>query len=244
MQTTTPRSNAFARRLLPVFAVLLLLPVVAQADSWALWDWSATINGTTYNPPPLPGSVNSAGFDFATGLGSLTFTFNTPGSHYGGVYLSQYYDHGDGFDHSTAYGGVSGVAPAGLTWEMDWPGFLKPTAPPTVFDDFALNALTNTNNVPAYSAPPNACCTIAMAMIRSFLLGAGESASLTFTVGTAVPGGFYLQEADHDAGASVYLSEKLNITGGGGPTVPEPSAILLLLTTCTGVFCVMRRSRT
>lgn len=246
--TRTKGRAAGGHCLVPAVLALLLLPALAKAD-WSLSDWSAVIDGTTYNPPALPASVNSSGFDFTTGLGSLVFTFSD-GTHAAGVYFYGFFDHGDGIDHSTAYGTASGTNPTGLSWEMDWPGFLKPTAPPTVFDDFAANALTNANGVAAYAPLPNACCSVAMAAIQAFNVNSGDTATLTFNVGTTAPsGGFYLQVTDYDAllapaapDPSIYLTASLN--NPVGPTVvPEPAAIWLLLTACAGTVWGVRRRK-
>jgi hypothetical protein len=228
---------------LPAIAILLVLPAAARAD-FLLWDASTFIDGSTYDLPALPASVNAAGFNTATGLGSLVFSFNTAGTHYAGVYFYNFYDHGDGFDHSTAYGNAAGVAPAGVTWEMDWPGYLRPTAPPTVFDDFAANNLGSASGVPAYAPPPNACCSVAMAMIQSFSLSAGETATVTFTTNNTAPtGGFYLYEVDADASASLYLTQSLVKQGGGTPVVPEPAAVWLFGTLIGGSVLIARRRR-
>jgi hypothetical protein len=202
---------------------MLFLPAMASADSWILWDWSANIDGDTFNPPGLPASVNSAAFDFGTGLGSLVFSFNTAGPHYAGVYFSHYFDGGFG-DVTDAYGAVAGSAPSGVTYQLGWPG----EGSPTVFDNFAANALDGSNTVGAYSPPPNACCDVAIAEIREFTLNSGDKATLTYTVSPSTASPFYLQVTDHDSGNSIYLSQSyVYIPAGGGPTIPEPGTFML-----------------
>ena len=231
------------RWLLPMLTVWLCLPGVARAD-WKLWDWSTIIDGTTYDltNPPLPTSIDSSGFDFTTGLGTLTFTLNTPGPHFVGVYLYSLFDHGDGFDHSTAYATVAG-SPSGVTYEADWPGIYATAPAPTVFDNFAANALTGNNGVSTYSppsaTPPGACCSVAMAIIQTLTLLAGDTADVSFTVGKTPPSGFYLQATDHDALASIYFSP----TAGAGPQpqVPEPASVWLLGTISAGALLALRR---
>lgn len=208
--------------LLLIPAVALLLPTPASAG-WVLFDWSVNIDGTTYNPPGLPASVNSAGFDFNMGLGSLIIHFDTPGQHYAGVYFSHFFD--AGFMNVTdAYAAAIGAAPAGLTYQLGWPGM----GSPTVFDNFAGNALDMSNTVGGYSPPPNACCDVAMALIYSFSLDPGLLADIPFSAGTVPPEGiFYLQETDHDSGNSVYLSQSFQTENGG--EIPEPGCWQLII---------------
>jgi hypothetical protein len=245
MAIREPKLLTAIRCLLPVLLLIFLLPGTARAD-WQLWDWSANINGATYNPPALPGSVNDSGFDYNTGLGTMTFSFAGAGANYAGLYLYPFYQHSSGLDLSTAYGTAGVAAPAGLSWEMEWPG-MPDGAGFTLFDYFAANALDNTNHVAAYSPPPTACCSVALAALHSFTLASNEIATLTFNVGNSAPtSGFYLQVTDHDAtvNPSIYLTEQLNIrqTGSGGD-VPEPSAMLLLATVSAGVLWRIRRRR-
>lgn len=211
-----------------VALALTLAPTMASAGSWTLWDWSAYIDGATFNPPGLPASVNAGGFDFGTGLGSLVFNFDTAGAHSAGVYFFNFYDNGFG-DTTDSYASVSGAQPAGLTFEMGIPGF----GSPTVFDDFSANALGNTySSVGTYAPPPSACCDVAMAEIYSFTLSAGYTAAVTFTVSGptvtgAPPSGFYLEEIDHDTGSMIFLTQSYQEKPVGGPTIPEPGTILL-----------------
>lgn len=227
-----------------VAMVIMLSPLTASATpSWVLGDWSAIIDGTTYNPPGLPASVNSSGFDFTTGLGSLIFHFDTAGPHYAGVYLYPYYDSGLGFgDVSDAYVTVSGVAlPPGLSYQAGWPG-VPDGSGFTVFDYFAANSLNGSNTVGAYVAPPSACCSVAMAEIYSFTLDATHNGTVTFTVTDPPPSGFYLQETDHDSTNSIYLTQSFAQTPKG-PTVPEPGT-LVLLAMGVGAVSFARRKKT
>lgn len=226
-----------------LLAFLLLSPAVARADGWLLWDWSVRMDSATFNPDPLPPEVNAAGFDFATGLGTLTLTFGTPGAHIGGVYLYNFETPDPAiWDLSNAYGDPHGAAPAGVTWEIAWPGdYLEPA--PTLYDRYTTDALRNSTNVSAYAPPPGACCSVAMAMLHAFNLNAGETATLSYIVAGTPSGSFYLSNTNHDSGDAIYLSENLRITGGGTPGVPEPAAIWLLLTAGAGTLWARRRAR-
>jgi hypothetical protein len=224
------------------FAVLLVLPGAARADTWVLWDWSAYIDGDTFNPPGLPATVNSAGFDFAAGLGTMTMQF-APGAHRAGIYLAHYYDSGFG-DVTDGYADGYGILPAGVTWEAGWPGI----GLVTVFDRMIGDALLNASSVTTYAPPPDPtttdppiCCDVALALMRSFDVPDGYTGHLTYTVGAASPGAsFYLKETDHDSGASIYLSDDFHLTSDT-PGVPEPAAVWLLLTAAAGAFWARRR---
>ncbi|HVO79501.1 MAG TPA: VPLPA-CTERM sorting domain-containing protein [Terriglobales bacterium] len=228
--------------LLIAFALLLtgVATTTAWADDWYLWDWSVNINDTTYNPPALPGTVNSATFDFNTGLGSMTITFSSPGANYGGIYLYPFWniDQSPG-DFSNAYGTVNGVPPAGLSYSLGWPGVDYGAG--SVFDMFALDTLDNTNHVPAYAPPPDACCSVAMGENFAFILSPGETGLLTFSTSTTPPpGGFFLQLTDNDNGENYYLTESFTIKSS--TEVPEPASALLLVSGLGAMLGLRRKS--
>ena len=229
------------KRMLVLITLVLLLTGLgatpAWADSWTLWDWSVNIDGQTYNPPGLPGTVNAAGFDFGTGLGTMTIMFNTPGAHFGGIYLYPFWG---SMDYSNAYAAAVGPLPAGVSFSLGWPGVDYGSG--SVFDMFAANTLDDTNWVSAYSPPPSACCSVAMAGILSFDLSPGETAWLTFTTNTTAPSsGSYLQLTDADNGESYYLSE--SFTTSSGPTIPEPASALLVVSGIGALLRFTKRSR-
>lgn len=226
------------RHLLPLMLALVVAPALAHADSWVLWDWSAYIDGATFNPPALPASVNSSGFDFSTGLGSLVFSFD-PGSHAAGVYLAQYFEAtASPGDLTNGYATAIGGIPTGLSYQLGWPG----GASPTVYENFAANALPNTNTVGTYSAPPAACCDVAMAVIQALIVPVGSEGTITFNVSTTAPAsGFYLQQTNNDWGANVYLTTTANISTIGAPE-PGPT-VLYLLFGASAAWAARRRMR-
>lgn len=194
---------------------------MATAGS-VLYDWSANIDGATYNPPGLPGSVNSAGFDFGTGLGSMILTFD-PGTHFGGIYLYIYFDIGFG-DVTNAYGAVGGTAPADVTYQLADPNL------GVLWTNFSGNALDGSNSVGAYSPPPNACCDVGWALIHAFDVDSGYVGKLTITVSQTQPlTGFYLSNTDYDWGDAVYLTESFKQVPSGGGIIPEPGSWLLVV---------------
>ena len=147
------------RLLLTCLTVILLVGFGTTnlfADGWALGDWSANVNGPTYNPPDLSSPVTSspAGFPTTGGsaLGTFTFTINSGGPNFVGVYLYPYYNSPFG-DLSSASASAVGTAPSGLTYQMGWPG-VDP-----VFDNFASNSLDGSNTVGTSAAPPTSSST-------------------------------------------------------------------------------------
>ncbi len=204
--------------------VILALLMIAFGVSGAsadivLFDWGLNLNGTVYTPggSPLPGSVNAAGFDFATGLGTITFTTNASGK------FTSFFDHELSETINTffnEYGSTSGSPVAGQSWEIDEPGYTFGD----IYNNFLAGTLDNSNGVPI-AAPDD----VAMALGWNINLAAGETALLRLTLATTAPaGGFYLQQTDPDSGEDVYFSGNVTIRGGGEPTIPEPATMLLL----------------
>jgi len=195
-----------------------------------LWDWSVNIDGTTFNPPALPGSVNAAGFDFGTGLGTMTLTFG-PGTHFAGIYLYIYFDSGYG-DLSNGYGGTAGSAPPGVTYQLADPNL------GVLWTNFSSNTLDGSNSVATYSAPPASCCEVGWGLIDTFDVASGLSGTLSFTVSQAQPvTGFYLFNTDNDTGESDYLT----VSFFSGTTIPEPGTWLLVVSGAGLVLLGRRR---
>ena len=247
MKVVSSKMPATARYFLVPAILSLILPCVASADPWSLGDWDVNINGADFNysgSPGLPSSVNASAFNFTTGLGSLVYTFGTAGAQTAGIYLYLFEDAGFG-DLSNSYGSVinSSSAGLGLTYELGWPGTAYGTN--SVWGNMMADSLDGSNHVPAYAPPPNACCSVALAMDQDFTVLPNYTDTVTFGVSTSLPtsGAFYLAVTNHDTGDVAYVTESLVATPNGGPTVPEPSAIILLLTASTGAFFLTRRRR-
>lgn len=207
-------------------AVGLFGASVAGAVTIDLAEWAVKVDGTVYNVTSgdtLPGNVNAAGFDGATGLGTLQVTLGGAGSHFVALFV----DHE--IDESTntffnEFGAAVGSPAAGQSWEIDEPGY----AFGDIYTNFEAGALDNTNGVPAGSEDD-----VSMALGWAFVLNSGESATLRFLLGTTAPAGFYLRQVDPDsaaaAPASLYFSSDLRIGGGGGGgVIPEPGTMVLL----------------
>jgi len=175
------------------------------------------MNGVISTAPP---GLNTSGFDFATGLGTLTWTGGVTGSN---TFVA-FFDHE--IDEATntffnEYGAVSPGGPAaGQSWEIDEPGF-RPVNPGDIYANVLGGTLDNSNGVP-FGSPDD----VSMALGWTFGLNAGETASISFYLSTIAPlSGFYLEQLDPDGGV-IYLSSGLDVTGG--TPVPLPGAIYLM----------------
>jgi hypothetical protein len=209
---------ALAMFLLVAFG-LGVLP--AAADTIGLAHWGVNVNGTVYEAGPVPG-LNSAGFDFTTGLGTLTLTYN-PGVA-GSYFVRSFFDHEIDEAENTFFnevGAVAGAPGAGQSWEIDEPGFLFGD----IFANFKGAGFDNSIGIPD---PED----VSMGLGWDFTLAADEHAVMTFVLGTTAPAsGFYLHQFDPESAVApydVYLSSSLSIQGGGGPPVPEPASMVLL----------------
>jgi hypothetical protein len=237
---------------------LVVLLTAATSQLWAeptvdLIEFVFNINGSgtaygTYGSMPAA-LFNTSGFNTSTGLGSVVVTYK-PGVA-GNYFITGYFDHDieEALNSSfNEFGSVLGAPGPGVTYQLDDPSsgsiFANATA--------ATNALDNTNHVPTADLAPNACCNVSMALSRSVVLDADETALVTFTIGRTAPGGFALVQTDPSisvagsnqlTSASLYLSSSLEIQGGGGgPGVPEPGTMSLLAIALLGGIGA-RRSR-
>jgi hypothetical protein len=205
----------------------------ASADT-ILFDWALNLNGAIYVPADaLPANVNSAGFDFNTGLGTLTIQYTAAVA--GNVFLGAFFDHEIDESINTFFnevGAVSGTAAAGQSWEMDEPGF--------VFGDIYTNLLAGSLDNTIGSATPD---DVSMAMGWVFAAAAGDTVGVTFLVSTNPPANpFYLRHYDPDSDLAVYLSGSPTI--GPDFVVPEPGSVVLLATAAALSILVIRRRRT
>jgi hypothetical protein len=243
---------------LAVVLCLLLFGLAApaaRADDIVLQDWTFNVNGdTNYNctpwqgfpcTPDFPAFLSSAGFNFSTGVGTVSGTYNPGGP--GAYYLIFYVDHdivsaANNNPIENENGSTSGSPSAGLMWEIDDPGYFNdPNCTPAtggLVGDVLAGSLTN-------SAWPSTCGgpgDVAMALGWNFILGAGEVAHVSWTVSTTPPAsGFYIHQQDPLSNQDLYFYGSLNITGGQ-TGVPEPATGVLFLLG-SAFICAARRFR-
>lgn len=223
------------KRKIVLFAALFTLAIAPSAHAVALYDWAFNVDGTVYQyGDALPGTFDDSGFDWGTGLGTLTIDVTGAGSHN----VISYFDHEiDELENTyyNEYGSTGGVLEAGQSWEIDEPGWYFGD----IYDNVLNGALDNFNNVPSGWEDD-----VSMAMGWDFTLAAGESAVISlFLSDTVVPAGFYLEHNDPDSNESIYMSSSLdiNITGDGPVAVPEPATILLLGSGLFGLACFRKK---
>jgi hypothetical protein len=189
----------------------------ARAATISLFEWDYRTTGPTL-------SVNATAFDTTTGLGQLAFTVTGSGAFF--VFFDHEIDESvDTFFNE--YGSQHGVVPAGLSWEIDEPGY--------VFGDihanFLAGTLDNSNGVPV-GAPDD----VSVALGWSYDVAAGELGLIRVNVGLVPPAsGFYLQHTNPGAPAPVgaqgtpetnlYFTTSLTIRGD---QIPEPATLLLV----------------
>lgn len=227
--------------------VALCSPTSARADSVTLQDYAFNVNGSSFCPDStcggqlLPSGLDTSGFDFTTGLGTLIFTFD-PGAA-GTYFLDAFFDHELHDPFFNEYGAAVGSPAAGTSWQIDEPGFGDGNRVGTIFDNTLANTLDNTNHVPGATSnllndcgangggSPDSSCNndVSLAMGFNFILSAGEDAVITLVIGSLAPsGGFYLQQISPDSrtGNSIFLSGSMAINST--TPVPEPGTMTLL----------------
>jgi len=206
--------------------LLLLLLCFACVSPWAhadpgLFDWGFNVNGGIYwNPGLTPAFFNTAGFDFTTGLGTITITFQPGGA--GAYSVVSFIDHE--FDaaintYFNEFGQANGSPAAGQTWEIDEPGYALVG---DIYDNVLAGALDNTG----ITGPED----ISMALGWNMILAEDEIATINMMLSLTPPaGGFYLAQWDPESTGNnaVYFSSNVSITGGG-TNVPEPATFTLL----------------
>lgn len=190
-----------------------------------LYDWVFNINGDIYDPlssDPLPASLDDSGFDWETGLGSITL--NHIPAEPGECFLGFFFDHEideTGDLYWNEYGSISGDMPGYCTWEIDEPGY----AYGDIYDHVISGELDNSCGV-----VPGEEDDVSLAVGWRPTLLAGQSAFITLALSEYIPeAGWYLTQTDIDTGSSIYLTSWLEIHDPGQPApVAEPASLLLV----------------
>lgn len=175
-------------------------------------------------------------FDVGT---TLTFFIGAgnPGDYFVGVFLDYEIDEPIN-TFFNEYGDVTIIGPpAGLSWEIDEPGFVFGD----IYTNFAASdetgsLLDNSNAIP--SATPD---DVSMALGWNFVLGATDTATIRFSVTDVQPAGFHLAQFDPDSDYAIYLSSSLRFNEGGPDIIPEPGTWVLLLTGLTMIGATAKR---
>jgi hypothetical protein len=200
-----------------VLALLLLVFLAPAARGEAvLYDWALNLNGALYGPTDVP----PPGSSFNGTTATISYLAPAGGSYFFGLFVDHEIDEALN-TFFNEYGSAAGAPPAGLSWEIDEPGY----AFGNIFTNFAAGTLDNTTGVPA-GAPDD----VSMALGWSLVLAPGDRADIAFTIALTAPAaGFYLWQSDTESADNVYLSTTATITPGGATTVPESADWPLLL---------------
>ena len=213
---------------------LVLVAAMAAANAMpvnaaviGLFEWGVNIDGNTacdslIGPSPscgsatLPAEVDASGFNFTSGLGTISYTITGIGDHHTSLYVDhEILDVNNSFFNE--FGATGGMV-MGQSWQID-----DPFGVGDIFGNFLASSLNNTNGVPSGDND------VAMALAWDFTLGAGigvgETATVNFLMSEVLPtDGFFLSLTDTDTFQTVYYSSTLDILPN---PVPVPGALLL-----------------
>jgi hypothetical protein len=220
----------------------------------SLQEYLFNLNGADYSDTTTVPGLESGGFDSASGLGTLMLTFD-PGA--GGAYfVDAYFDHELHVPLYNEFGFVGGAPSAGVSWQIDEPGFGDGNRLGTIFDNAKANALDDTNHVPGQASnfsgdcgangggSPNAACNndVALALGFNFVLASDEKAVITLVVGQTQPASaFYLLQVSPADGEPAQMADLLYLSGALSIVpAPEPSSSFMIL---TGLLCLAMRAR-
>jgi len=198
-------------------------------DSINLVQWMLNLDGDWFDsegdigPKTLPSHVNTSGFDFEKGLGTIAIPFTKQGTNK----VTAFFDHEirqtqNGFTNER--GSTGGARPNNVSWEIGEPGYVTP--PPNIYTNAIEGKLANANGV-----GPGMSDDVAMALAWNFILGYGGRADLQLSLSTTQPtSGFYLRQTDPDqeGDISLYFSGALTVDNPNS-AVPEPSSLLLFV---------------
>lgn len=192
------------RLLFIVLAVMAFSATTALSATIELWDYEFNVNGDVYIYGETVPGLNDSAFDWATGLGTLTLTFN-PGAG-DDYFVSAFFDHemydndGDGIYNDETAAVVGTTDPTYMQWGI------------------AYNDL--------YDEPMDAAMEIGYDDID---LGLNEYALISFIIEPDAPAGvFYISHYDDNQtvpnDGQIYLRTTIDIQTS---EVPEPATMML-----------------
>lgn len=210
---------------------------VSGAFAGTIQDVAVNNNGTFADGVDITSSPFSSTIDPTTGLGTITYTDN-PGAA-GSFFTVLAIDYEVGIPFWNEYGGTSGSASAGETWQID-ASFTDQNFAPTIWTNTQNNTLDNTNHVPGTldnfdgvtCSSPNCNTDVAVAMGFAYVLAPNQEAVISFSISDTQPDSGYLfqthpADAANDAAQTVYFTGGVSILPTGGQ-VPEPASWLLV----------------
>jgi hypothetical protein len=199
-----------------------------------LVEWAFNDNGSVYSQwdtasDALPDHFDTGSFNWDSGLGDLTISFEGAGDY---AFIA-YFDHevveatNTFFDE---YGDAHGSQGNGQSWEIDEPFFGD------IYDNVLNGQLDNTNGVPQGWEED-----VSIAMGWEFSLLDGESALLSIILSdTVFTSDFYLSH--NDPLESFFIGSSLEIHDAAAP-VPEPGTIILMACGLLGMALFRRKAR-
>jgi hypothetical protein len=166
-----------------------------------------------------------SGFNQNTGLGTIQLSFSGAGSHQAVLFV----DH-DISEPLNGYENEIGLvyatpAPSGVSWQLDDPSF------GSIYSNFEDGTLANSNT---RTTPAD----VSMAMGWDFQLTGSETATVTFTLSTTQPSGFYIQHRDPDSDVNIFFSSELTVV----PELGSTGTVLGAAALATGLL-LRRRKR-
>jgi hypothetical protein len=225
---------------LAALAIAATLPSSNATPIIDLFEYGLNLDGTIhhgYQSDPLPGWAGGT-FDVSTGLGTLSVAL-TPGSHSISLFVDHEIDQLIN-TYFNEFGIATGPPAAGLSWEIDEPGYATPPAyVGDIYTNFLAGTLDNSSGV-----SPNSPDDVSMALGWNVTLEPWQSATAYFTLSQSPPtGGFYLMQSDPDSGGAVYFSSVLSVTGSPNGDVPDGGSTLALLLCAFGGLAGWRSMR-